>query len=566
MTYDEAAQALTRTPVSLAVVTLDFCGRTFGVAPCTATGEPCYNTFHTCKAPSAYLRQTRAYEFTSIDAPLPFPGPRPYLKAVTLLPTEIGTELTVKGRLKLELYDEPDGDIGIDPYVAQRASVQGTYFKKLLARNPNYKGRPVATYDGFLGIDRSEFRQRGLGTIDAITINKGIVTIEAVDGLKVLADIDIPAKLDLKLVAGIDAAAVSMTLSTLDGLAASGYVRIGDEIIGYASLDAPTNRLMACTRGAFDTVAAAHEAQEKVDACRYYEPANPFDLLQEILSVDCALPGTAYDAAAFDYWRDWPGGEVPFSALIVDPVSAEQLYFEICDLLDCSSWIGEDLRITIRRNMPNEPGRSYTVISDAETIGNKDRPVDLNDAGRFTRVVLYWHKKALGNDDEIASYVRGDIGIDPAAESPNDYDEQVEKVIFCRWLSTRYIQQEVINGYVTDAVLRRLLNIRDARPIITVSVDLKDSGIVTGDYCLVQTDELLTPAGSPISDYYQVIRREPKGAVVNLKVQRLGHDRVCFIAGDDATDYDTATAAEREYGYIADYDGIIDDALGYLIW
>ena len=36
---------LVRTPIDLVVLTLDFCTLTFGQGACTATGEPCYNTY-----------------------------------------------------------------------------------------------------------------------------------------------------------------------------------------------------------------------------------------------------------------------------------------------------------------------------------------------------------------------------------------------------------------------------------------------------------------------------------------------------------------------------------------
>lgn len=78
MSYDDHAHAMTRTPVTLVIITLDFCGRTFGVAPCTATGEPCYNTFHTCKDKNAYLKTTRDYEFSSTDVPA-LPPQKPVL-------------------------------------------------------------------------------------------------------------------------------------------------------------------------------------------------------------------------------------------------------------------------------------------------------------------------------------------------------------------------------------------------------------------------------------------------------------------------------------------------------
>lgn len=567
MSYASEAAALTRTPITVAIITLDYCAQTFGVAGCGGTGAACYNTYHTCKYKTGYLKSSREYEFSSADAPLPYPGPRPYIKSTTLLPTEITDNMTITGRLKLDLYDEPDTDVGIDPYRSTRSTIQGTFFKKLLARNPNYKGRKVEIYDTFPGLAWYERVQRGLGTIDSIKISKGIVTIEAADGLKKLADIDIPAKLDIKLVTDITADAIAMTLSTLDGLSATGYVRIGDEIIGYAASDAPSNAIQNCTRAAFGTTAQDHTQGSKVDKCRYYPPTNPFDLLKEILSVDCGLASSEYSGTTFDYWRDWPGGDVEFSALITEPTKAEQLYFEICDLLDCASWVGEDLKITIRRNIPNVPDLAYTSITDALHISDSDSSADLNDASRATRVVLYWDKGALAPDEEVGSYGRGDIGIDPDAESVNDYNEELPKTIFCRWLRTGYLQDEVMDGYVKDLVLRRLLNLRDARPIITVSVDLKDASIKTGDYAVLQTDELQTAAGISITERYQVIRREPKGATINLKMQQLGAERICFIAADSAPDYDAASEAQREYGYIgADNTGLIDNMPGYVNW
>src|SRR5512146_991386 len=68
-----------RTPVSLVILTLDYCGRTFGVSPCLATGTACYNTWTTCKYKAAYLKQQKDYRFTSVDARAAFPDARPYV-------------------------------------------------------------------------------------------------------------------------------------------------------------------------------------------------------------------------------------------------------------------------------------------------------------------------------------------------------------------------------------------------------------------------------------------------------------------------------------------------------
>ena len=56
MEYDYYRDRLSRTPVSLVVLTLDYCDNAFGAAPCNATGTPCYNTYRTCKDKDHYSR------------------------------------------------------------------------------------------------------------------------------------------------------------------------------------------------------------------------------------------------------------------------------------------------------------------------------------------------------------------------------------------------------------------------------------------------------------------------------------------------------------------------------
>jgi hypothetical protein len=152
MSYDRETSKLSRTPVTLVVITLDFCALTYGVLPCTATGGPgeeCYNTFPTCQDKQNYDRTTKEYRFTSLDAPY-IKDARPYLDTIDWMQTEIKPgSLTIIGRSTLTMADEPDTDIGIDPYVENRSSVQGTFWKKLLARNKNYSGRRVEIYKGY---------------------------------------------------------------------------------------------------------------------------------------------------------------------------------------------------------------------------------------------------------------------------------------------------------------------------------------------------------------------------------------------------------------------------------
>jgi len=567
-TFSAELAAISRTPVTLAVMTLDYCGRTFGVSPCTATGTPCYNTFPTCKLKTAYLKSSKDYKFTSASAPLPFrAGERPYLKNVKYLPTEIKDNLTINARITLVLHDEPDTDVGIDPYVAQRASVQGTFWKKMLARNLNYKGRMMRIYQGFIGLAEAAFQLKWLGTIDNITLSGSEVKIEVRDLLKQLSDIEVPPKLDIKLVTDITASQVEITLTTVAGLDSAGYVRIDNEIIYYTATNPVTNIISGCQRGFFSTVAAIHKAKAKVQKVRYYAPANPFDILQEMLLTDAAIPSAYVDTTAFTYWRNL-GGDVNFSAIISEPTKLDKLYYEIIDLIDCKSWVGEDLRITIRRNFPNLPGRSTITLTDAANIVHDSGAVDFNVKSRISRALIYWDKTALGAIDKVEEYNRLDIAIDATAESANDYNEIAEKKFFCRWMRTGYMQDEVLERFARVLVTRHVRRYRDAMPIIQFDVEMKDSEIKTGDFVSVTTDELLLPDGNPLSNaLFQIVRRDVSDNIVTLKALRYPARRIGFFAPTGTPAYGSATEAQRARGFFTRADGTMtNNDIGYYFY
>jgi hypothetical protein len=551
-------------------MTLDYCGRTFGVSPCLATGEKCYNTWPTCKYKTAYLKQSKDYRLTSAGAALPFEtGERPYLKNVKYLPTEIATSLTVAGRVTLELLDDQDTDMGIDPYYASRASLSpASFWKRFYARNRNYKGRLVKIYEGFLGLSEAEFSQKWIGKIENLTVAAdGSTKIECIDLLKGLKGTQAPPKLDIKLLNDVDAAQTDIVLYTpnttqVTGLdTPSGHVRIGDEIIQYTGFDQAQNRLTGCTRGYYNTAATTHKANDRVQKCRYYAPENPFEILKAMLLTDAALDSAYVDTAAFDYWKTFPITDENFSAMISEPTDLEKLYFEIVEMLDCKSWVGEDLKITIRRNVPNEPGRAYAYLSDAGNVVQKSMKVDANEKSRATRVVCYWDPKPIGKQDDASTYQSIDMAVDADAESENEYGDVIEKKLFCRWLRADIAQYETLAAYVRNQITRILFRYRDAEPIIDFQVELKDMDVKTGAYAIISTDAVLDRLGNAVDDVFQLVRREKVNVnTVGYRALRLSQKRIGFIAPADTPDFSAQSDAQKEYGSICDIQGLIGDA------
>lgn len=589
MTYDAYKDSLSRYPIDMAIITLDYCNNTIGVSPCAAIdwcGKPglycglstvscggiqgrCYNTYGTCKDKTNYSKGTKDYVFTSNNAPLPFKeGERPYIKDIKHLPTEIKTSLTVAGRVNVTLYDEPDTDVGIDPYLSTRDSVQGSFLKKLIARNPNYAGRPMQLHRGFYGLDRADFEQTFAGVIDTINVKEnGAVVIEGADLLKTLSKIEIPPKLNIRLASVMSSSQDVISVSDGTDLdAADGYVRIGDEVISYTTKTG--NQLTGCVRGCFGTSAATHSQNDKIQKCRYYEPQSPYDILVDILKTDAGIDPSYVNDSAYTALKAFDVSMVDFSALISEPTKLDTLYFEIIDLIDCKSWMGEDLKITIAKNLPNYPGRAYQVFTDAENIIADSDSVDLNATSRKSRVSIYWDKTLTGKLDEASSYARLDVAVDADGESANMYNESLEKKIMCRWLRSDYMDEDSVIRYVANLSKRILRLLKNPQPIYTFAVELKDSQVKTGDFVRITTDKILNFDGGSLSRHvYQIIKREPKGNKIVLKALQYSKRKLFFVGANTLPDFTSATEAERESGFITDANGQMSDwSEGYALY
>lgn len=237
-TRDAARSAMARQPAVVVELDLDRCALTFGVAPCTATGTPCYNTRGTCKDKPNYDRGTYTLRLCSRGMPIPAGETlRPYLVDVSAAVSEIDIEqgLAKRGTMTLRVADEPDNDAEMDPYVATRSpAASGTFWARLLARNPHYPGRFARVRRGFVTtpFDWDTFSTE-LYVIDSIAgpDAKGEVRITLKDPLKLADRNKIPAPTDGKLLtalaniahAGLVQAATSSTVtlsaeaSALDG-------------------------------------------------------------------------------------------------------------------------------------------------------------------------------------------------------------------------------------------------------------------------------------------------------------------------------------------------------------
>lgn len=202
MSFASELAGYSRKRQDIVAISLDTCNLTWGTAPCTAsTGDKCYNTYFTCDDKPHYDKQTKGYYFTNAGANnFKIPEARPYITEISDLPTEIKENGTVTKRLKVRFQDEPElTDTAGDKYYSTRASIQGNFFQKLVARNPNYKGRIIELYEGFDSLAFADFTLRFVGKIENITLGNGWCEVEAIDLLRSLEDVEFPSARNIKL-------------------------------------------------------------------------------------------------------------------------------------------------------------------------------------------------------------------------------------------------------------------------------------------------------------------------------------------------------------------------------
>lgn len=153
------AQRHERRAATVIELDLDRCRLTFGgtneFGTCPASGEACYQTLNTCKAQNVYQAVPYTWRFCGRGMPLPAGIPmRPYvLTPIVSAPTEIDPDkgLAVRSVTKISMQDEVCPDTEADPYITTRSqAAQGTFWRRLLARNKNYAGRLARVRRGYV--------------------------------------------------------------------------------------------------------------------------------------------------------------------------------------------------------------------------------------------------------------------------------------------------------------------------------------------------------------------------------------------------------------------------------
>jgi len=577
-----------RQRVTLIVITVDKCANVYsvndGVASfCTADKEPgaeCTNSFHTCQDKANYVKTTEDWKVCTKDI-TPFPGEalwEPILDKVTLTPTEILETKTAKARLKFKLVNykattvaselKPAGD----PYARNRSSISGTRLRKLIARNPNLKGRLVQQYEGALGDTFAEYTETFKGHIWSFTQDTaGNVSLEAEDLLTKLEDKanELPPRVEGKLANDITPASTSLTVTQpTEYPAAPNYLFLGSgetgELIRYDAKDDATGVFSSLSRGQEGTTASEFNEGEKVKRVQWWDFQNPFDIALDILDLSGLTPFV--NVASFTEAKTSPEVDVNHSAFIVEPTLASILYYELMKPLDVSTWVGEDLTINVKRNV-NIPGQTVPSLTESANIWADSQKVNLNDRSLRNAASLAWNHIPGRNAKEELSYNRGNIYANTNSISALDRNEILLEPMKSRFIRFGDTAEEVVEAWVTKALRRYVVRRLQAQPIIDFKVEFKDFERKTGETVELTTDKIEDITGEGVTGgLFMLIRRQPGSKDIALRAIKepqvsygvWAPDRLAGVAFSDASEDD-----KRSYGAWADENERIPDGSSY---
>ena len=571
MSFADAAETLGRTPAELVEIDLPVCTRAFGVAPCTASGVPCWNTWNTCKDRNNYASATRTYRWCSqhLAAQLPdiiggaavqWNGSShalPLLVSTDYSPARIeaGKGVGLRASLTLTFANAPDTGQDSDQNLSARTQPAGTFWPLWLARNKYIEGRTLRLFQGFAIDGQLTLADCRTSTWEIESIQgpdaSGRVTIRARDPLaKAWRDsAQLPEPSARKLFADLPAAA---TTATVDGLAeeidatfgTAGVCLIGDELCTYTHTLA--SNTLALVRGQRGTLDEDHSSGDTVQPCTVWDAAAPEAVLEDLL-IAAGLDPAQLDTAGWAAEAlDWFGGLL-ITTLIARPTKIQQLLDELVrDLGAILWWDAESSLVRMRALAP--PADAPPVLSEDDHLIARVSPAQ-DSKDRLSRVFLWYRLIDATKEPSAENCASLYATANATAESPAEHGRAAARTIFSRWITT--------DDQALQMASRLLASFRDSPRTLTAETDARMAASLTvGDQVSILARAVTGPDGSPALMVCRVhgIRPTQAGHKYQLQLMEQAWSlRFARVMADGSPDFTAASSAQKNRGgFIAD--------------
>ncbi|TCP43929.1 hypothetical protein [Rhodovulum marinum] len=550
-------------PIVIVRIEQPRCALSHGLAPCAATGAPCFNTYSTCRDRENYAPGA------TLDLYFGIPGQGRPADEIMILPFLAGPPSTSPARINVSgadrrvnplgiraaatitFRDAPHSDLLVDPYRSARSYdplAQGTFWSKWLARNTFGKaGMVVSIFEGFAGDALADMVKR-VYLCDAVDFSSDeIVTMKCRDVLSKAADekAQCPPISEGELATDISAAAASIQVAgaVLGDYPAAGTIRINDEVMTYSAISEAEGGLLEFTitaRGSDGTEAAEHAAEDRVQECFRFSG----ETVDQGLA---ALYGFTTIPAAYLPFSDWAAEAGQYltaytlTGLVTEPTPVVDLVGEVLEQTQSLQWwdeVAAKVRFAAVKPIVERPVRlTESEHLVAGTVRIRDFP-----ERRVSRVYVYFDPRdpTASRDDED-NYRRIQGSLDLPIEDEKAFGDKAIRKIFARFVNSGAVALET-----TSRILSRYrLGSRE----VSFAVSDKDGGLGVGEIVEILFHRLQGTTGAPESRFWIVTSRDPRPS-----------ERRVYYTAEDATL--AGTLSEIAEDSLGDYVGDGSDPFG----
>jgi len=569
-----------REPIQLVEIRQPFCSRSYGVAPCTASGPAatrCFNTRSTCQDTANFERGTPLSLFFGSGyvaergvsgAPYIIPA----LKNVSTAPVRINLAgsnpdsdgLGNRALCSITLLDHPHTDNRVDPYLSVRGGnplTAGSFWTKWMARNKYRQNIEIVVYEGYAGqalgamVKRTYFMQSIQGPDDGGTIViQGKDILSRIEERKAQAPKASPGKLR----GAMTAVQTSFTVqgALISEYPASGTVRIGEETLTYTSVTASGSDLIfgGLVRGTDGTTAATHNDQDAVQECLRFTNQTIYSVIQTLMTTYGGV-----DAAYLDYagWVTELDNYLPLyrlTSLITTPTSVTTLVSQIQQQTLIYLWWDERdalVRIKAIRGIDALP----PLISAERNIVAGSFKLEERPRERVSQVWVYYGRdKVTKNLDDPTAYKNLSLFADLTSEEEELYGEPSIKKIFANWLVTAALADSTASKIITRYV--------DTPSQVTFQLDAKDRSIWVGDTLRISHWLDVDEYGARRIRNWTIISAEeivPGETIEYTAEDTTLYGRIAFVMATGAANYPGAATAPFMSCYVGDAAGLLSD-------
>jgi len=560
------------------------CSNVYGVAPCTASGGQCAYSWATCEDPDNFVLTTTTFKFSSKEGQKIFEGTQvqPTLVSVSDLPTEINPNKssTINARVQMTFEDVKNppplhSEKGAGKFHEYRNSTFWRIFTRIYRES--YKYCILRLYEGLPSYTQlSDFNlRRELKVSNIEFVSGGKVRVTATDKTRSAKNVKIPNAISSSNVTTAIIGATDLTIPVTDGsefkvwAKLNGFGKIidpdnGNEYFRFQSIS--TNNLVLPSvfyRGLFGTSAVQHAAGCKViqvAALSGYTDignssdggVNPVYILLEILQDWLNIADADIDSDQFDDERAIWYSSLRYRRIIESPISADKLISQLCQFMMANVWQDENQKITFKGFHPTTPGVTLSEFKTTENILDNSIKINNKTETQISRVIVHfapndtWGTKDHTSEDDFNEHL---VWINAAAENSNGQGDLVEKEFFADWIFKLQDAKSFANRYI-----RRYSPTAPAE--LEFEVYRRDAETETGDIIELTSDQFAEDDGSDSTLKFQLLAKsESQRGVINMKALETKFVlKYAFITPNGYPDWTSATAAQKEYGYIADVD------------